>query len=240
MYYTPFHVKATPCVVAQLHPTSFHIYPVSQLHLSFSRHTCVISQLHSHEVPASPHVVSQLHRMSGKWPATPPREIWYPPVGGTTGAHRGAGRWPPPKPREPLVNPLDGLPKWKPTKPKPPTQSFNFNTFLNQLQGKSQPKWPQVGGSSGAHRSAGRWPPPGQRGDGGVSVLTPSPVAAPSRSKSPPKDDSGEIPRIHSIPSPGGRRVALFHCVSDKGASGGSVVSWYDSGAIIACILLSH
>ena len=96
-----------------------------------------------------------MHRGAGKWAPSPQRELWYPPIGGTTGAHRGAGRWPPPKPRESLADPFAGAPAFKPASKK--TLATKVGGFVRQLRGKE--KWPMIGGTTGAHRGAGRWPP---------------------------------------------------------------------------------
>ncbi|KAL1526438.1 hypothetical protein AB1Y20_015150 [Prymnesium parvum] len=157
------------------------------------------------------------HRMSGKWAPTPKRELWYPPVGGTTGAHRGAGRWPPPKPKEPPVDTLPKLPKWKPKPQNPMTESVS--QFFRQLQGKE--KWPAVGGTTGAHRGAGRWPPPGSRDSAPTTLPTPraTPPSAPSSAPVPATVvswyDSGQ--RLSAGPPP-------------PAPAKDTVVSWYDSG----------
>ena len=117
------------------------------------------------------------HRGAGKWAPAPQRELWYPPVGGTTGPHRGAGRWPPPKPMAPPADPLAGLPAWKPGKQK--SRGGVLGNLVRKVRGRE--KWPRVGGTTGSHRGAGRWPPPAKAATAAIAAPTPSPPPAKSK-----------------------------------------------------------
>ena len=118
--------------------------------------------------------------MSGTWPKEPPRELWWPPQGGTSGYHRMAGRLtPPPKPTIP-ESPLEARPSkraavWKMLKKvKAPIKKVKARLF--------QPKeWPARGGSTGYHRMAGRVGKPAAA----APAPAPAPAAAPAATSAP-------------------------------------------------------
>jgi hypothetical protein len=151
------------------------------------------------------------HRGAGTWPKDPPREIWWEPVGGSTGPHRGAGRWPPPEPKVVPMSPLPPSPKV--SKKKPSSGGF-FSVLVRKIKG--QPKWPMVGGSSGPHRGAGRWPP---AMDAAATSIAPNAPPAPPAPPPPP------AATVRSWYDTGIRLTTTPPPPPPPG-----VVSWYDAG----------
>ena len=92
--------------------------------------------------------------MAGTWPKEPPRELYWPPRGGTTGYHRMAGRkLPVDKPKVAPVSPLPTNYKFVPkTQSLPP----DFMEDMKALFTGKPREWPQRGGGGGYHRMAGR------------------------------------------------------------------------------------
>tara|TARA_B100000513_G_scaffold189231_1_gene112806 strand:- start:510 stop:1268 length:759 start_codon:yes stop_codon:yes gene_type:complete len=119
-------------------------------------------------------------------PPKPSKKQWKS-LGGSSGPHRGAGRWTPPPPAELWVPPPGWKPPTKPVSSwydsglrlapetaskatvSEATAAWSLTSIVgsikNAFKGATAKasglrRWKNLGGSSGYHRMAGRWPPP--------------------------------------------------------------------------------
>jgi len=126
------------------------------------------------------------HRMAGRWPKPPPRELWSPPPD-----------WTPPT--KPVLSWYDMGLRLSAPAPAPPSALAPpkrkrdmlgdlwrsvFGTTETEATAAPRPaartaSWPSLGGAGGSHRMAGRWPPPKLE----VVAPPPAPVAAPATPK---------------------------------------------------------
>jgi hypothetical protein len=154
--------------------------------------------------------------MAGRVYPPPVRELWYEPVGGTTGPHRMAGRLPPPP--KPVIEYTPPTSTFRATTSK----ASDFDAFWRTMQGKE--KWPSLGGGGGYHRMAGRWPPPGAAAVVEEAAPAAQPAAAPAADAAPRVRKRDRVAQVLT-----GRSATPSYPSAATPASA-AVVSWYDSG----------